>query len=96
MTKSEIVLEIANTTGLDKQTILNTVEAFMTTVKKSLAEGNDVYLRGFGSFIVKTRAQKTARNISKNTTIIVPEHKIPGFKPAQCFVDMLADKDGKN
>ena len=68
MTKADIVNEIAKETGIDKLTILNAVEAFMETVKKSLANNEDVFLRGFGSFIVKKRAQKTARNISKNTT----------------------------
>ena len=85
MTKADIVNEISKKTGTDKQTVLNTIEAFMETVKESLTQEENVYLRGFGSFIVKKRAQKTARNISKNTTIIVPEHNIPAFKPAKEF-----------
>ena len=85
MTKADIVNEISKKTGADKQTVLNTIEAFMETVKESLSQEENVYLRGFGSFIVKKRAQKTARNISKNTTIIVPEHNIPAFKPAKEF-----------
>ena len=85
MTKADIVNEIAEKTGMSKPEVLNVVEAFMESVKNSLTKGENVYLRGFGSFIVKTRAQKTARNISKNTTIIVPEHKIPAFKPAKTF-----------
>ena len=89
MTKAEIVNEIAKETGIDKLTILNAVEAFMETVKKSLANNEDVFLRGFGSFIVKKRAQKTARNISKNTTLIIPEHNIPAFKPSKTFAEML-------
>jgi len=89
MTKQQIVNEIAQLTGQDKGAILNTVEAFMVVVKKSLAGGEDVFLRGFGSFIVKKRAQKTARNISKNTTLIIPEHNIPAFKPAKTFAAML-------
>ena len=89
MTKADIVNEIAKTTGIDKQSILTTVEAFMETVKNSLANEEDVFLRGFGSFIVKKRAQKTARNISKNTTLIIPEHNIPAFKPAKTFAEML-------
>jgi DNA-binding protein HU-beta len=89
MTKADIVNEIAKTTGIDKQSILTTVEAFMETVKNSLAKEEDVFLRGFGSFIVKKRAQKTARNISKNTTLIIPEHNIPAFKPAKSFAEML-------
>ena len=85
MTKADIVNEITKKTGTDKQAVLNTLEAFMDTVKESLSREENVYLRGFGSFIVKKRAQKTARNISKNTTIIIPEHNIPAFKPAKTF-----------
>ncbi|MDD7525626.1 MAG: HU family DNA-binding protein, partial [Alloprevotella sp.] len=72
-------------TGIDKAAVLTTVEAFMEVVKASLSKEENVYLRGFGSFIVKKRAQKTARNISKNTTLIIPEHNIPAFKPAKTF-----------
>ena len=86
MTKADIVSEISKSTGIDKIDVLKTVESFMEEVKKSLEKGENVYLRGFGSFIVKKRAQKTARNISKNTTIIIPEHSIPAFKPAKTFV----------
>ncbi len=86
MTKADIVNSIAQKTGIDKTTVLNTVEAFMASVKESLANDENVYLRGFGSFILKKRAQKTARNISKNTTIIIPEHNIPAFKPAKTFM----------
>ncbi|MBO7234520.1 MAG: integration host factor subunit beta [Paludibacteraceae bacterium] len=89
MTKAEIVNEIARNTGVDKATVLTTVEAFMEAVKDSLAKNENVYLRGFGSFIVKTRAKKTARNISKNTTIIIPEHNIPAFKPAKTFLSQV-------
>ena len=81
MTKADIVREIAKKTGIDNATVLASVEAFMESVKESLAREENVYLRGFGSFILKKRAQKTARNISKNTTIIIPEHNIPAFKP---------------
>ena len=90
MTKAEIVAEIAKTTGIEKASVLETVERFMTVVKDSLANGENVYLRGFGSFIVKERAEKTARNISKNTTIIIPAHKIPAFKPAKVFFDEVS------
>jgi DNA-binding protein HU-beta len=86
MTKADIVNEIAKSTGLDKADVLKTVETFMETVKNSLAKNENVYLRGFGSFVVKQRAEKTARNISKNTTIIIPAHNIPSFKPAKTFV----------
>lgn len=87
MTKAEIVAEIANKTGIEKVTVQNTVEAFMETIKNSMIGGENVYLRGFGSFIIKERAEKTGRNISKNTTIIIPAHKIPAFKPAKSFVN---------
>jgi DNA-binding protein HU-beta len=86
MTKAEIVADIANNTGIEKVAVQATVEAFMESVKKALVEGENVYLRGFGSFIVKKRAEKTGRNISRNTTIIIPEHNIPAFKPAKTFV----------
>lgn len=85
MTKADIVNEIARSKGLPKEIVLQTVEALMEVVKDSLSKGENVYLRGFGSFIVKTRCQKTARNISKNTTILIPEHRIPAFKPAESF-----------
>ena len=87
MTKAEIVAGISEETGLEKSEALRAVEAFMHSIKKSLSEGQNVYLRGFGSFVVKERAQKTGRNISKNTTIIIPAHNIPSFKPAKVFVD---------
>ena len=90
MTKADIVNEIARTTGLEKAAVLATIENFMEIVKESLASGENVYLRGFGSFIVKTRAEKTARNISKNTTVIIPAHNIPAFKPANSFKDEVA------
>ncbi len=86
MTKADIVNEISTSTGIEKVTVQRTVEVFMETVKKSIIDGENVYLRGFGSFIVKQRAEKTARNISKNTTIIIPAHKIPAFKPSKSFV----------
>jgi DNA-binding protein HU-beta len=86
MTKADIVNEISKTTGIEKITVQKTVEAFMESVKDALVKDKNVYLRGFGSFIVKKRAQKTARNISRNTTIIIPEHFIPSFKPAKSFV----------
>ena len=89
MTKADIVNEISQTTGIEKAAVLATVETFMEVVKNSLAEGDNVYLRGFGSFIIKKRAQKTARNISKNTTIVIPEHNIPSFKPAKTFMDTV-------
>ena len=92
MTKAEIVNEVAKSTGLEKTTVQTVVEAFMETVKASLVREEPVYLRGFGSFIIKVRSEKTARNISKNTTIIIPEHKIPAFKPAKVFMQEVKDK----
>ena len=89
MTKADILNEISKSTGIDKASVLETVEKFMEIVKDSLTNDENVYLRGFGSFIIKTRSQKTARNISKNTTIIIPEHKIPAFKPAKVFMDQV-------
>ena len=85
MTKADIVNEITKRIGVDRATALATLETFMEVVKDSLSNDENVYLRGFGSFIVKRRAQKTARNISKNTAIIIPEHNIPAFKPAKTF-----------
>jgi DNA-binding protein HU-beta len=89
MTKADIVNEISKNTGIEKITVQKTVEAFMESVKDSLSKDKNVYLRGFGSFIVKKRAKKTARNISKNTTIIIPEHYIPAFKPSKTFVNKV-------
>ena len=89
MTKADIVREIAKKTGIENATVLASVEAFMETVKESLANEENVYLRGFGSFILKKRAAKTARNISKYTTLIIPEHNIPAFKPAKTFAEMI-------
>ena len=93
MTKAEIVSEVAKATGVEKTTVQTVVEAFMESVKGSIVKGNPVYLRGFGSFIIKHRAQKAARNITKKTTITIPEHDIPAFKPAKVFV--AAIKEGK-
>jgi DNA-binding protein HU-beta len=87
MTKAEIVAKISDKTGVDKAEVLATVEAFMSEIKASLASNNNVYLRGFGSFVVKKRAEKTGRNISKNTTIKIPAHYVPSFKPAKVFVN---------
>ena len=92
MTKAEIVAEIASKTGIEKVAVQATVEAFMETLKNSMVNGQNVYLRGFGSFIIKRRAAKTGRNISKNTTIIIPAHNIPSFKPAKTFVNKVKTK----
>ena len=90
MTKAEIVTKIAKKTGLDKDAVLVVLEQFMDTVKDSLVNEEPVYLRGFGSFIIKERATKTARNISKDTAIIIPAHNIPAFKPAKTFMAQVS------
>lgn len=90
MTKAELCKSISAKTGCDVQTVLAVVESLMVEVKESLEKGENVYLRGFGSFIVKQRAEKMARNISKNTTVIVPAHNIPVFKPAKEFVKLVS------
>ncbi|AZQ43269.1 MULTISPECIES: HU family DNA-binding protein [Nonlabens] len=87
MTKADIVSKISDKLGMEKTEVQAAVESFMDEVKGSLETGENVYLRGFGSFIVKTRAEKTGRNISKNTTIKIPAHNIPAFKPAKVFVE---------
>ena len=87
MTKADIVSEIAKKTGVEKTQIQTIVEAFMEEVKGSLVKEENVYLRGFGSFIIKKRAEKVARNISKNTTITIPAHNIPAFKPSKTFAN---------
>lgn len=92
MTKADIINEISKNTGIEKIAVQKTVEAFMTTVKSSISNGDNVYLRGFGSFIIKKRAEKTGRNISKNETIIIPAHYIPAFKPAKSFVNEVKEK----
>lgn len=92
MTKAEIVAEIASKTNIEKVAVQQTVESFMDAIKKAMSEGENVYLRGFGSFVVKQRAEKTGRNISKNTTIIIPAHNIPSFKPAKVFVSEVKNK----
>lgn len=89
MTKAEIVTIISEKTGIEKLAVQTTVEAFMNAVKQNVADGKSVYLRGFGSFIPKKRAEKTGRNISQNTTIIIPAHYIPAFKPAKVFVEKV-------
>ena len=95
MTKADIVAEIADKTGIEKVAVQTAVEAFMNSIKVSLKKGDNVYLRGFGSFIVKKRAQKTGRNIYKNTTIIIPEHNVPAFKPAKTFVEVVKENTKK-
>ena len=92
MTKAEIVNEVAKATGIEKVTVQTVVEAFMESVKGSVINNEPVYLRGFGSFIIKHRAQKAARNITKKTTMTIPAHNIPAFKPAKVFVNAVKEK----
>ena len=87
MTKADLVANISEKLGMEKGDVQATIETFMQEVKDSLESGDNVYLRGFGSFIIKTRSEKTGRNISKNTTIKIPAHNIPAFKPAKVFVE---------
>ena len=89
MTKADIINEISAETGVAKKDVTVVVEAFMDAVKNNLLKKENVYLRGFGSFIIKHRATKTARNISKNTTIVIDAHDIPAFKPAKSFVEQM-------
>ena len=90
MTKAEINNKISEETGVAKKDVATTVEAFMEEIRQSLAENKEnVYLRGFGTFVVKRRAQKTARNISKNTTLIIDAHDIPAFKPSKSFIEKM-------
>jgi len=91
MTKAEIVDRIAKQTGIEKNTVIAVVETFMESVKNSMIAGEEVFLRGFGSFIIKRKAQKTGRNISSNTTVIIPAHLVPAFKPAKTFRDMVKE-----
>ena len=92
MTKAEIVSEVAKTTGIEKTQVLAVIEEFTTVVKGSLIAGEPVYMRGFGSFIIKHRAQKAARNITRKTTMTIPAHDIPAFKPAKTFVSAVKEK----
>ncbi len=93
MTKADIVAEIAKQTGIEKEVVSEVTEAFMEHVKDAMVGGDEVFLRGFGSFIIKRRAEKTARNISKNTTITVPAHNIPAFEPAKTFMAAVKDSE---
>ncbi len=95
MTKADIVNEIAKSTGVEKVLVHEIIEAFMDTVKDNMIAGDNVYLRGFGSFVVKQRAQKTARNISKNVTITIPAHSIPTFKASKSFSEAVKAKTTK-
>ena len=93
MTKADIINEISDKTGIDRLGVQATVEAFFSVVKNSMANGDNIYVRGFGSFINKKRAKKIARNISKNTAMVIEEHYIPSFKPSKVFVEKIKSSD---
>jgi DNA-binding protein HU-beta len=92
MKKAEIVAEIVKATGLDKVVVEATVEAIMATIKESMAKGENIYLREFGTFLLKKRAEKTGRNITKGTSMKIPAHFIPAFKPAKEFAAVVKSK----
>jgi len=93
VTKADVITEISEKTGIDKADVTATVEAFFTVVKDSMADGENIYVRGFGSFVNKKRAKKIARNISKNTAIVIEEHFVPSFKPSKVFVEKIKTSD---
>ncbi|MDX2303521.1 MAG: HU family DNA-binding protein [Microscillaceae bacterium] len=93
MTKAEVISEIAERTGVSKEDVQNTIEAFFKVIQKSMENGENIYVRGFGSFINKKRAQKVARNISKNTAMIINEHYVPSFKPSKSFVERIKNSE---
>jgi DNA-binding protein HU-beta len=89
VTKAEVITQISDQTGIDKADVQITVEAFFSVVKNSMAAGDNIYVRGFGSFVNKKRAKKVARNISKNTAIVIEEHFVPSFKPSKVFIEKI-------
>ena len=89
MTKAEVITKISDKTGIQKDDVTQTIEAFFKVVKDSMAEGDNIYVRGFGSFVNKKRAKKIARNISKNTAIVIDEHCVPSFKPSNVFIEKI-------
>lgn len=93
MTKSDIINQITEKTGIDKSDVTATVEAFFSVIKSSMSNGHNIYVRGFGSFINKKRKKKIARNISRNTAIVIDEHYIPSFKPAKIFINKIKNSD---
>lgn len=93
MTKADVISEISEKTGISKEDVQITVEAFFSVVKGSMSEGENIYIRGFGSFVNKKRAKKIARNISKNTAIVIDEHYIPSFKPSKVFVEKIKSSE---
>jgi|TARA_Y100001935_G_C17147510_1_gene428751 DNA-binding protein HU-beta len=89
VTKADVINQIADKTGIDRSDVTTTVETLFAVVKDSMAEGENIYVRGFGSFVNKKRAKKIARNISKNTAIVIDEHFVPSFKPSKVFVEQV-------
>jgi DNA-binding protein HU-beta len=89
VTKAEVIAEIAQKTGIDKADVANSLEGFFAVIKNSLAKGDNVYLRGFGSFVVKHRKEKVGRIISQNTSMVIPAHNVPSFKPAKVFIEKV-------
>ncbi len=93
MTKAEVISKISDQTGIDKADVQVTVEALFSVIKNSMSDGENIYVRGFGSFINKKRAKKIARNISKNTAIVIDEHYVPSFKPSKVFIEKVKKSD---
>ncbi len=93
MTKADVINEISDKTGIDRSDVQASVEAFFSIVKSNMAEGENIYVRGFGSFVNKKRARKVARNISKNTAIVIDEHYVPSFKPSKMFIEKIKKSD---
>lgn len=93
MTKAEVIAEISDKTGVDRADVAASVEAFFNVIKNAMSEGENIYVRGFGSFVNKKRARKIARNISKNTAMVIEEHYVPSFKPAKVFVEKIKASD---
>ncbi|HLW21068.1 MAG TPA: HU family DNA-binding protein [Cyclobacteriaceae bacterium] len=89
VTKAEVIAKISEKTGIQKDDVTQTIEAFFKVVKDSMSEGENIYVRGFGSFVNKKRAKKIARNISKNTAIVIDEHYVPAFKPSKVFIEKI-------
>ena len=93
MTKAEVINEISDKTGIDRTDVQTTIEAFFNVVKNTMSEGENIYVRGFGSFVNKKRAKKIARNISQNTAMVIDEHFVPSFKPSKVFIEKVKNSD---
>jgi DNA-binding protein HU-beta len=93
VTKAEVISEIVDKTGIEKEYVQQTVETFFKVVQKSMENGENIYVRGFGSFVNKKRAKKVARNISKETSMVIDPHYVPSFKPAKTFVEKVKNSE---